>query len=466
MFSDFKALAESMPCGVIITDKKMQIEFLNEFASNKILGFTKDASIQNLREITFLNTDLQKFNMESCMQSMAERNTRTFQKTLIVKSHQNDKLVFFSVKKLDQNGKKDHYIILLTDISNEMDCIVHTSGSFETDNFYLRKKIIGNDPKIIEIYRKISLAADSDVTVLIQGESGTGKELVADAIHELSNRRTQPFVKINCSAYSETLLESELFGHVKGSFTGAYKDKPGKFELAHGGTIFLDEIGEISPALQVKLLRVIQEKTIERVGDNKSIKVDMRIVAATNKDLQQMIDKNLFREDLYYRLNVFNIYMPALRHRHLDIPVLVDYFTDKMNSSTDRNVKGISKDAIRILMNYRWPGNIRELNNAIEYAFVLVKNNTIKPEDLPNDILNMVSEKGEKVDPKGGSKVLLYPDENNRFFRRQGSSRLNIEKDQLLELLEHHNFNQTHTAKHLGISRVALWKKMKKFELL
>lgn len=462
MFTDFKTLAESLPCGLVIADKKLNIEFVNDFALEKIFVLPRDSSPSNLGDYTFYTTDMRRFDMDNCMRSMVETGKRTFHKTLLVKSGKQEKLVYFSVNTFIRKEEKDLYLFNITDISDEMDCITHSPGTFGRGEFLIRKKIIGNDQKMQEIYRMISLAADSEVNVMIQGESGTGKELVADGIHELSDRKNGPLVKVNCSAFSETLLESELFGHVKGSFTGAYKDKPGKFEMANGGTIFLDEIGEINQSIQVKLLRVIQEKTIERVGDNKSVKVDMRIVAATNKNLRELIKKDIFREDLFYRLNVFNILMPSLRDRHLDIPLLADYFIEKINNQSGKNVKGLSRDALKLMMEYPWPGNIRELQNAIEHAFVLVNGNIIEVSDLPVELKNHFSSSRAQDSDTGRQNLSasLYYAES---FRNKHSGRLTINRDQLVGVLEMHDFNQTRTAEFLGISRVALWKKMKKF---
>ena len=464
MFTDFQFLADSLPCGLIITDHDLNILYCNDFARERILPKETDAPAVNMKEYTFYTTDMRKFNMTECMQSMIDSGKRNFHKTLIVSGKNLERLVYFSVKGLEDRSK-ELYLFNITDISDEMDCITHSPGTFGKGDYLIRKKIIGHDPKMDEIYRMINLASEADVNVLIQGESGTGKELVADAIHELSNRRNKPFVKVNCAALTETLLESELFGHVKGAFTGAYKDKTGKFEQANGGTIFLDEIGEISQSLQVKLLRVIQEKTIEKVGDNKSVKVDMRIVAATNKDLRELIRKDVFREDLFYRINVFNIVMPPLRQRHLDVPVLVEHFIDHFNRDTYKNIKGVNRDTMKILMDYPWPGNIRELRNAIEHAFVLVKGSIIETGDLPDEIRKKVNRRlaDETVRSKDQelSASVYYSDS----FRKTPSGRLKINKEQLTDVLELNDWNQSKTAQYLGISRVALWKKMKKFQL-
>ena len=230
--------------------------------------------------------------------------------------------------------------------------------------------LIGKNHRVQEIYKLIEEVAESDVTVLIQGESGTGKELVANAIHYQSSRTRGPFVKVSCAALAESLLETELFGHVKGAFTGAHRDKMGRFELAHNGTIFLDEISEIGPAVQVKLLRVLQEREIERVGDYKPIKIDTRIIVATNKDLRHLMNTGKFREDLFYRLNVVAIDLPPLRQRRDDIPLLVEHFIQEFNKRYNKDIKGISHETLDILMENDWEGNIRELENVIEHAFV------------------------------------------------------------------------------------------------
>ena len=464
MFTDFRTITDSLPCGLVITDQDLNIHYLNSFAGSKIFAVAQKDSPGNMKDYQFYTTDMRMFNMDDCMRSMVEQGKRNFHKTLIIRSGETERLVYFSVKGFSEKSR-EYYLFNITDISDEMDCITHSPGTFGKGEYLIRKKIIGHDPKVEEIYRMISLAADADVNVLIQGESGTGKELVADAIHELSARKNKPFVKVNCAALSETLLESELFGHVKGSFTGAYKDKTGKFEQAEGGTIFLDEIGEISQALQVKLLRVLQDKTIEKVGDNKPVKVDMRIVAATNKDLRELIRKNIFREDLFYRLNVFNIVMPPLRERHLDIPVLIEFFVEKFNRSTSKNIKGVSRDALKLLMDYPWPGNIRELQNAIEHAFVLVRGNLIEVEDLPEEIRKgrLAAAFKETADRQNNdlSASVYYAE----IFRKNKSGRLKINMEQLKSVLEMHDWNQSKTADYLGISRVALWKKMKKLGL-
>ena len=247
---------------------------------------------------------------------------------------------------------------------------------------YRFENIIGDSPAMHEVFGTVGQVANSRATVLLLGETGTGKEMIAKAIHHNSPRKDRPFIRVNCGALTGTLLESELFGHVKGSFTGAIRDKIGRFEAADGGTIFLDEIGTLEPQLQVKLLRVLQEREFERVGETQTLKVDVRVIAATNVDLQEEVAKGKFREDLFYRLNVVSVYLPPLRNRREDIPRLIDYFLDKYNSINERRLRRISRDLLNVLLRYPWPGNVRELENAIERAVVLSRD-----EDFTEDLL-------------------------------------------------------------------------------
>ena len=262
------------------------------------------------------------------------------------------------------------------------------------DEINLEHDMVGESTRMREVFLFVGKVAPSEATVLIRGESGTGKELVARAIHTNSLRSAKPFVAINCAAITDTLLESELFGHEKGAFTGAFGQKKGKLESAESGTVFLDEIGELAPALQAKLLRVLQEREFERVGGTRSIKLDVRIIAATNKNLEEAVKNNSFRRDLFYRLNVVAVKMPALRERREDIALLASYFAAKHGGKSKRNVVGISPAARAILSNYDWPGNVRELENAIERAVVLGSTNVILPEDLPEELLEKPASSG------------------------------------------------------------------------
>jgi Nif-specific regulatory protein len=290
---------------------------------------------------------------------------------------------------------RDH-LQLVTAISSIVAVAIENARHFEwlesenqrlLEDVNLEHNMVGEGAAMQRIYHFIAKVAPTDSTVLIVGESGTGKELAARAIHRNSKRSQKPFIAINCAALTETLLESELFGHEKGSFTGAFTQKKGRLETAESGTLFLDEIGELSPALQVKLLRVLQEREFERVGGTQSIKVDIRVIAATNKNLDEAIQQGEFRQDLFYRLNVVSFEMPPLRERRDDIMLLASYFADKYGPTCNRRLTGISTDARACLVNYDWPGNVRELENAIERAVVLGTTDLILPEDLPETVL-------------------------------------------------------------------------------
>jgi transcriptional regulator with PAS, ATPase and Fis domain len=307
---------------------------------------------------------------------------------------------------------------------------------------YQFHNIIGKSRKMQEIFRLFEDLADTDTTVLITGESGTGKELVARALHYESIRAAKPLVTVNCSALAENLLESELFGHVKGAFTGAVKDKVGRFQMADGGTIFLDEIGETSSLIQLKLLRVLQEKVFELVGDSKPIAVDMRVIAATNRDLKEKIKSGEFREDLYYRLKVVEIMLPPLRERREDIPLLVDHFLSLFDRKFEKNIDGISSEVLSTFMQYLWPGNIRELEHAIEHAFVLCRDRTINVDHLPPEI-----KKYSKIQPHVSEKTSGY------------------ELQEILQALKKTHWNKAKAARMLGISRPTLYQKIKEYNL-
>ncbi len=303
--------------------------------------------------------------------------------------------------------------------------------------------LIGATAPMQKLFDLITNAAQSDAPVIIFGESGTGKELVAGAIHRISERSKGPFVKVNCAALTESLLESELFGHVKGAYTGAFKSRAGRFETANGGNIFLDEIGDLPLTTQVKLLRVLEEKNIERVGDNASIPVDVRIISATNRDLQELLENGAFREDFYFRINVIPVHLPPLRERIEDIPLLADAFFRKIRLKISKNITAISKETMVALMNYSWPGNVRELKSAFEYACVTCQGETIQPEHLPSNVL--------------AEKKITIP------ARRISINREEIKKIELIETLEKTGGNQSQAAKLLGVTRVTIWNRMKRY---
>ncbi|MFP4039650.1 MAG: sigma-54 interaction domain-containing protein [Desulfosudaceae bacterium] len=323
--------------------------------------------------------------------------------------------------------------------------------------------ILGKSEAMQKVFTAVEAAAASDATILIQGESGTGKELVAGAIHHNSVRSPQPLITVNCSALSESLLESELFGHVKGAFTGAVRDRRGRFEEADGGTVFLDEIAEISPFMQVKLLRVLQEREVERVGDSRKRKIDIRIMAATNRVLLEQVKKGEFREDLYYRLKVFPVQVPPLRYRKEDIPLLAHHFIEEQNRRTGKRIKGVSADTMRLLMEYQWPGNVRELEHAIEHAFVLCDlTGTIEAFDLPVEIRK--AEYHKAGCPRFGD--TRPPGEGSLPARSPAFSPLReLTRESLTELLQGCGWNKAETARQLGVSRTAVWKYMKKLDI-
>lgn len=307
------------------------------------------------------------------------------------------------------------------------------------------QQMVGRSGVMQEVFRRVRLAAQGDVPVLLTGESGTGKELAARAIHALSARKDKPFFAINCSAIPETLIESELFGHVKGAFTGAIRDKVGVFQAAEGGTLFLDEIGDTSPLLQLKLLRVLQENEIRRVGDEKNIKVDVRLVTATNKDLKHLLTTGAVREDFFYRIRVFEITLPALRERREDLPLLVSHFLAEGSKVYPRAINEISQDAMQQMLKYAWPGNVRELRNAIEHAFVTAEGAYLTVLDLPPEIRTAASSASNAV-----SKEPLTPEQQ-------------AERDRILDALRETRGSKTKAAKLLGYSRVTLWKKLQQF---
>jgi PAS domain S-box-containing protein len=310
------------------------------------------------------------------------------------------------------------------------------------------QNIIGNSKAMENIYTLLEHVSQTDSTVFITGESGTGKEIIARAIHLSSYRKLQPFIAVNCSAFVETLLESELFGHERGAFTGAIKTKPGRFELAKQGTLFLDEIGDISPQVQVKLLRVLETKQFERVGGTKSISMNVRIIVATNKDLKKEIEEKRFREDLFYRINVVNIHLPPLRERKEDLALLIDYFLQKFRKKFNKRIKHVSPDAFQILSRYHWPGNIRELENVLEHVFVLCSQETINADCLPDWLVQNFERTKPGLDDS---------DEKEKIK--------DAEKHHIQSVLIKYNGDRQKVADALGVDKSTLWRKMKKYGL-
>ena len=342
----------------------------------------------------------------------------------------------------DSDGEVIGAVETFRDLTSVHQLTEALEGRYNFDN------IIGKSRAMQEIYDLLQNVVESDATVLIQGESGTGKELVARAIHFNSARRNKPFVAVNCSALVETLLESELFGHEKGAFTGAIKSRAGRFELANGGTLFLDEVGDMSPNLQAKLLRVLDEQKFERVGGTKPIRVNVRIISATNKDLLNAISDGTFREDLYYRLNVVPIMLPPLRERSEDIPILIEHFITHFNRKTGKQIRTIASEALDVLISYHWPGNIRELENAMEQAFVRCQGEVIKLEHLPPLIRDSLK-RSTKVE---------FKESQNPFEE--------AEKQMLIQVLQKVSGSRIKAARLLGVSKATLWRKMKKYGMI
>lgn len=345
----------------------------------------------------------------------------------------------------DEAGNLIGVVETLTDISeniqqrNEIKML--KKRLFHDTGYY---GILGESVVMHELFALVDSVAVSEAPVLIRGESGTGKELVARAIHEASSRSNKPFIKVNCAALNENLLESELFGHVKGAFTGADKERIGRFEAAHGGTIFLDEIGDIPLSTQVKLLRVLEEMEIERVGDHSPVPVDVRIVSATNKDLKALISRDEFREDFYFRINVFPILCPSLVSKKEDIPLLIDFFIEEYAKRASKKISGVSANAINALIDYEWPGNVRELRNVIEYAIVLCPGGSLELKHFPPFISG------------------IMPAEQPAMTNGNGSQ----EREELIEALEKTGGNKSAAARLLGVSRVTVWKRQKKYNLI
>ncbi len=329
------------------------------------------------------------------------------------------------ISEIDKRDEKIHHLCKLMD----------TAGDFHG--------MVGKSPAMQQVFELTQKAAQSEAPVIIYGESGTGKELVAHAIHALGRRSEGPFITCNCAALNEALLESELFGHVKGAFTGAYTHRQGRFEAAHRGDIFLDEVGDIPPAIQVKLLRVLESKKFERVGDHRPISVDVRIITATHRDLESLVSAGTFREDLFFRINVIPIHLPPLRERLEDLPLLVDHFLTRLRQRSGKVLSGLTREAMGILLDHPWPGNVRELKGALEYAFVVAESGLINPSHLPPKL------NSREVPPKTLPKAVAAPDSD--------------EKTALINALRQAEGNQSRAATLLGVSRVTVWHRMKKY---
>jgi PAS domain S-box-containing protein len=435
----FNVILDSIADGVFTTDNEGKITFINN-AGEQITGFSSKEAIGHFC--------FDIFRADICQSKCALKETLKTKKEIIN----------LPATILRKGGQKVPISISTAVLKNEKGQIIGGVETFrdlstieelkkELSQKYTLGDIISKNHKIHEIFNILPDIAESDSTVLVQGASGTGKELFAKAIHNLSRRKTKPFVKVNCGALPDTLLESELFGYVKGAFTDAKKDKPGRFALANEGTIFLDEVGDMSPSLQVKLLRVLQEKEFEPLGSTSSRKTDVRIIAATNKDLSKLVNEGKFRDDLFYRLNVVKIELPLLRERREDIPLLIDAFVQKFNAKMGKQVKGVSDEVMRTLMRYDYPGNVRELENIIEHAFVLCKGDRIDLGCLPKEFT------GDQ-----GEITTFEPSKEETPFQK-------AESEIIERTLKKYDGNRIKTAQELGLDRTTLWRKIKKYAL-
>lgn len=445
---------------LIAEDEKTQRELLEGFLKKE--GFEVDGvgsgreALQRLRE-TFYDIALIDYKMPELDGLQTLREIRRLYPELpvvMITAYGTVETAVASMKEgaLDYLTKPidlDELLLILEKVL-ERSRLIHENKILKAQlkERYTFKHIVYQSPKMEEVMNLVARVAPSSSTVLIRGESGTGKELIANAIHYASPRAEKPFIKVSCSAIPETLLESELFGHEKGAFTGALQRRIGRFEEASEGTIFLDEIGELSPVLQVKLLRVLQEKEFQRLGSNVTLKTEARIVAATHRNLEEAMRKGEFREDLYYRLNVISIWIPPLRERREDIPPLIDYFLKKYSQLNQKNVSDLSQEARMLLLRYSYPGNVRELENIIERAVVLCRGEIITTQDLP---FHLQEEKSERTL------------ESLRKFKTLPESLEELEKDLILKALRDHQGVQTKAAESLGISERVLRYKMKKY---
>ncbi len=445
--NNWKDVIDKMTEGLMLVDTTGKILFVNA-AMAELLLYSRDELVG--QRCDFLECDScadqrQKQGNKHCA-LFRKGDVRNLKCSFKRKDGKRIKVLKNATVLTDSSGKVVAGVENLTDLTalvNQERVITDLRNHIAKDDGF--HGIVGTSQAMAQIFALIESAAQSDAPVVIYGESGTGKELVASAIHTLSKRKEAPLVKVNCAALNENLLESELFGHTKGAFTGADRTRVGRFEAANNGVIFLDEIGDLPLATQTKLLRVLQEQEIERVGDHNPIAIDVRIIAATNKDLGKLMSEEKFRDDLYYRIGVIPIVLPPLRDRQEDVPLLIEFFLDRARLKTGKDISVINKEALNLMATYSWPGNIRELINVIEYAFVICPGGVITPEHLPVHFTN--------TDAR--------PASSGNFGKRASSDRRQL----LLDTLKQTGGNKSEAARLLGISRVTLWKQLKKYEI-
>jgi len=437
----YKSILRSLSEAVCAVDLHLRIRCFNHQAQRLTGVSMQDALGAPLENVFPADTGQLYSLIASVMESgKMIRSTRTH---LVNRYGQNIPVIANTAPVLDNTGTVNGVVVVLED-NRDIELLRR-----ELRQEYTFGDIVTKDDRIRRILDILPNVAQSDASILILGPTGTGKELVARAIHSASSHRDGPFVAVNCGALPDTLLESELFGYKKGAFTDAKQDKQGRFALAEGGTLLLDEIGDVSAAMQVKLLRVLQERKYDPLGGTESIKANVRIVAATNRDLQKMVEAKEFWADLYYRLNVIEFCLPSLSDRPGDIPLLLEHFIEVLNAEKGRSVKGISHTAMSCLMRYSYPGNVRELRNIIEHAYVLCSDHEIREQCLPSRVLGFSSSSGPEPSPKPAMPLWRMPTEDQCQIIRS--------------ILYAHNGHRKRTAKALGIDKSTLWRKMKKF---
>ena len=433
-------ILDSIADGVFTVDHEGRITSFNQ-AAERITGFSKEEAVgQYCHEI---------FRSNLCFEACALKHT----------AETTEPIANLEVNVLNRDNREIPISISTAVVRDESGNVVGAVETFrdlslikelrkEISSSYSFHDILGRSKSMLDLFQILPDIARSDATVLIEGESGTGKELFAAAIHNLSTRKERPLIKVNCAALPETLLESELFGYKKGAFTDAKRDKPGRFRQAHGGTMLLDEIGDMSKGTQVKLLRVLEQKEYEPLGSTKTERVDVRLIAATNRDLMEMMHRREFREDLFFRLNVIRLSIPPLRERREDIPLLIDHFMERINLKQSKQIKKVSPSALRILLNYDFPGNVRELENIIEHAIILTKGIEIQPRNLPSYL------RSKQIEPPARAKI--SEEQDLAVLER-------VERDLIASALERNGGNTGMAAKELGIHRTTLWRKMKRY---
>ncbi len=436
--SDLQAIFNSVTEGIITVDAEMCVRQVNSAAA-RILGLATCA----LSGKPFGSVRKGFERAEDALQETLRTREPVVDRRMLLPNGEDEKiLVINTMPLISERGSFAGAVLMIRDMTR----LTRLERQLEDSQQY--RNMIGKSAKMQDIFRLIRELAETDTTVLIVGESGTGKELVASALHHASPRAKGPFLRVNCAALSEDILESELFGHVKGAFTGAVKDRIGRFEAADNGTILLDEIGDISPRLQLRLLRVLQEREFERVGASTPIRTNVRVIASTNQDLERKIRAGEFRQDLYYRLNVVRIHIPPLRERKQDIPLLVDHFCRRFNRSIRREVTGVAPDSMEAILNYPWPGNVRELENCIERAFVVCHDSQIQPRHLPPEIID------RGVGPVGAAGASQDP-----------NAAATSERERIIHVLKQTDWNVAKAARLLGIARNTLYQRLKSLNI-